>query len=151
MVCTNISLNPVIDWMFLFPQNLYAENLMIKVIVLGSDLWEADYVMKVDPSWVGWCPYKRDFRQLLCPFCQWGHNKEMAVCEPGSSLSPNSKSAEPWSWAFLTPEYWEIHVCLLATQSTVWFCFLFFYSRLRQTTNNININVLCQLGIANKT
>lgn len=41
----------------------------------------------------GNCHYKRDPRELCHPFCMWAHSEKVAIYEPGSGFSPDTKSS----------------------------------------------------------
>ena len=52
-------------------------------------------------------------KSSLPPSAVWGHSEKTAVCEPGSRLSPDTKSANTLILDFLPSEMWEINVCCL--------------------------------------
>lgn len=49
----------------------------------------------------------------LIPCTVWGHSKKMALYEPRSELSPDTKSAGALILEFQLPEQWEINICWL--------------------------------------
>ena len=48
------------DWIFVSPENSYIEILTQNVMVLGDEVFGGDYIMKVEPSWVGIVPLEEE-------------------------------------------------------------------------------------------
>lgn len=72
---------------------------------------EDDYVMNVEPSWIGLVPYKRSSRAVPSV---WVHSKRTVAYEPGSKLSllalpPDTESDSAW---VLDSQLSELHLLL---------------------------------------
>lgn len=66
---------------------------------------------------------KEILERSLVPSTKWGHSKKIAICQPGSSLSPSHQTPNlpaPWSRISQPPKLWEIlFYCLKAAQFIV--------------------------------
>ena len=130
--CDDIfGMNPLggaIVWMFVSPQNSYAEILMLNLIVLGGGTlgkWlghKGRGLMNVIHAQGGW-------RKLLCAFPPCRNRGKSAVCNREKRLSPELDHAGILMLFFQLPELWAVNVhYLLATQSMI-----FFLRQLEQT------------------
>lgn len=90
--------NGVMDWMFVFLQNSYAEILTSKVMALGGRALEVVRSWAGSPHECDRCPYKKDAcslclsLSLLLPTI-WGcfsHTEKTAIFKPWTGLSPDT-------------------------------------------------------------
>lgn len=109
-------------WMFMFPQNAYAEILTPKVIILRG----AAFGVIIRPwrrsahTWNGY-PYKRDLGKLLCPFHHVRTQHKDYVYEMGPHQTPNLLA--PRSWTSLPLELWEVNFYCLSITCFMVFCY----------------------------
>ena len=66
-IFSTYDINGVMDWMFVFLQNSYAEILTSKVMALGGRALEVVRSWAGSPHECDWCPYKKEAYFLYLP------------------------------------------------------------------------------------
>lgn len=85
----------VMDWMFVFLQNSYAEILTSKVMTLGGRALEVVRSWAGSPHECDWCPYKKEAYFLYLPISlllttTWGYIEKTTIFKPWTGLSPDA-------------------------------------------------------------
>lgn len=102
-----LSLYLALDWGFV-PLKLICWNLVPKGMVLEG-LWEGDYVLRVEPSWIGTMPWRRDPREIPQHFHQARTQRAVGLLQT-RKLHQTLNLPAPWS-GLQPPELWEINIC----------------------------------------
>ena len=94
-IFSTYDINGVMDWMFVFLQNSYAEILTSKVMALGGRALEVVRSWAGSPHECDWCPYKKEayFLYLLISLLlptTWGYTEKTAIFKPWTGLSPDA-------------------------------------------------------------
>ena len=102
-------------WMFESSHNPYVEALIPRVILFGKGAFRTKLDHEGGALMMELVPIEEETRENL-PFLSvlWGYHVKTAIYQPGSRLSPNTRSSSTCSWTSSLPELWERNVCCLS-------------------------------------
>lgn len=111
---------------------------------LGSGAFGRWFSHKGEARMSGISSLKKEIPEsLMASSSMWGHIRKIAICEPGNSLSPDTKMAGALNWDFIACRTVR-NQCLLLKPPSLWY---FYYSSpnwLRQFLNTSDLSLKWQ-------